>query len=138
MSPSVKSLAVAPGSVNVLPSIISIGLAPNNVNDGGRSITSTLRVIDEVAPYLSVAVYVRVYVPGGVLVLTEPLVLTLRTPSSVSLAVAPGSINVSPWLIWKGLAPLRVIVGNLFSITLTTRWSVTVLFEVSVIEYVNV
>ena len=57
------------------------------------STTLTVRVAVPVFRLGSVALYVRVYEPG-LFTLTLPVVLTVKVPAQVSLAVAPGSVKL--------------------------------------------
>ena len=72
---------------------------------------------------------------------TVPLTITFTFPSTLSIAVAPGSIKLVPESIVSGLSPFNVIVGAIVSewdvvfvgnITLTTLVTVDLLPELSV------
>ena len=94
--------------------------------------TITVLVAVAVFPLLSVALYVNVYVPA-VFVFTVPVVVTVSVPSTLSWAVAPGSVNASPCESVIVAAPFNVMTGGVVSPVGFASTTVTVT-PISVIE----
>jgi hypothetical protein len=94
------------------------------------SVTLIVLVAVAVLPDVSVAVYVRIYVP--LLVKTVPVMVTVTDGSHVSVADAPGSTYPEPHSTVIGLTPFKVITGGVPSTTLTVLVTVAVLPELSV------
>ena len=94
-SPSAPSVAVAPASSYTVPLGATSKLnaaSPIRVITGLTvSVTVTVLSLVALLPALSVAVYVRTYVPA-VASSTDPVVSTSTTPSTESSAVAPASV----------------------------------------------
>ena len=91
---------------------------------GGDARTVTTRETLPVFPAASVAEYVSVYKAGdwkletgswtsGVTVTT---IFAVRSPSTSSAAVAPGSVNASPTMICKAASPMSVTTGGVTSL----------------------
>ena len=80
------------------------------------SFTMTVRVVDALSPPESVTVYVRVVVPS-IEVSTVPVatITEVRSPSSLSVEVAPGSVKTDPCVTTSGLSPTKVITGGVFA-----------------------
>ena len=97
-SPSTSSTAVAPGSVKVSPNRRIIVEEPVRVIVGGKSkLTTTVLVIEEELPAASETEYSIVYVPSvAVSTVPEDVIEEVKSPSTLSEAVAPGSVKVSP------------------------------------------
>ena len=99
--PSTLSVAVAPGFVNVAPRLRLIVEEPVNVITGavvsGGVFITTILVTEAELPSLSETEYTIVYVPANE-VSTEPAAVIEEVifPSTSSVAVAPGSVNVAP------------------------------------------
>src|SRR5690606_12661068 len=102
---------------------------------GGLLTTTTRSTVGASFPSESVTSYLSAYVPG-VDELTEPdtTIEAVISPSSGSLAVAPGSSNASPCAIFSEGSPISVMLGGLFGLTLTVRWAESLLPSVSVTE----
>ena len=99
--PSILSLAVAPGSVKLLPTVMVIDDAPfNDIVGGvvsGGGFTRTVLEIEVVLFALSDTLYSIVYVPAvEVSTVPEIVIEEVISPSTSSDAVAPGSVNVYP------------------------------------------
>jgi hypothetical protein len=108
-------LAVAPESVYEAPSSTVIGLVPVTVTIGAVvSTTLTVLLAYPVLPELSVALYAIVYDPT-VEVFTVPVEVTVRVPSTASIAVAPASVYDAPSSTVAGLFPNTVITGTVVS-----------------------
>src|SRR5690606_18424048 len=86
------------------------------------STTFTVRSTVVSFPTLSLTVYVTVYVPI-LLVSTSPeiSILSVKSPSTLSLAVAPGSSYGSPCSTIIGLSPFNVMIGDSLSIATVPR-----------------
>jgi len=98
ISPSILSVAVAPGSVKAVPNSIVIVASP--INDiTGAIVSSTVMVLVAEAELSeeSKTVYTMVYVPSiEVSTVPEVVIEEVISPSSSSSAVAPGSVKVTP------------------------------------------
>ena len=117
-SPSILSLAVAPGSVKISPRVRLIVEEPVNVIIGGTSkLTTIILIMEEKLPSLSVTEYTMVYVPA-VEVSNIPEIATeeVRSPSVASVAVTPGSMKTPPISISIIAVPVSVITGGKFEI----------------------
>ena len=89
-----------------------------------------------VFPLLSVTEYAIVYVPAELVsTLHEVVIFGVMSPSSVSSAVAHGSVNVPSYSILSGLAQRSVITGGFQRTTWTVRVSVVVFQLESVTVY---
>jgi len=83
-------------------------------------VTVTVRVVVAEFPAASVAVYVIVFVPTT-FVSTVPVMTGVIGPSTVSLAVAPGSAYAVPKRCVIVDSPDNVIAGAVVSTTFTVR-----------------
>ena len=120
MSPSILSVAVAPGSAKVSPTVRLMVEEPVKVIVGGvvsgSGLTITVLVVETELPAASETEYLVVYVPSvDVSTVPEEVIKEVMSPSILSVAVAPGSAKVSPTvrLMVEGLD--KVIVGGVVS-----------------------
>ena len=120
MSPSILSVAVAPGSAKVSPTVRLMVEEPVKVIVGGvvsgSGLTITVLIVETELPAASVTEYSMVYVPSvDVSTVPEEVIEEVMPPSILSSAIAPGSAKVSPTVRLMVEEPDKVIVGGVVS-----------------------
>ena len=93
------------------------------IDTGSMMIVRTTSVA--ALPASSVTLYLRVYSPTTV-VFTEPVttILSVRSPSTASVALAPGSVKLSPTSRLMEASPLSVITGAISSTSVIAKLTV--------------
>ena len=104
------------------------------------SFTVTVLVFVDVLPFESVTLYITLYIPATLVFtcVSSTTTLLVKSPSSLSYAVAPKSIYSVPLFIVTEFFPTNVTVGALFTAffgSLTVSWhfvaTVTALYTVA-------